>query len=178
MLLPAGLKTRGAILADQPRSVHRGGAGFSLPSSAVPDSVLADARAILAAILGHQGLKIGLPRAWISHRFTVSLRSSCVPSCGALAFRGPNLVQARIDRNRMKFSPQQDEALKAVSRWLKAPDRQLFRLFGYAGTGKTTLARHFADECRRPCAVRRLYRQGGTGAAVRAVQQMPAPSTR
>ncbi len=45
----------------------------------------------------------------------------------------------------MKFSPQQDDALKAVSRWLKAPDRQLFRLFGYAGTGKTTLARHFAE---------------------------------
>jgi exodeoxyribonuclease-5 len=46
----------------------------------------------------------------------------------------------------MKFSLQQDEALKAVSRWLKAPDRQLFRLFGYAGTGKTTLARHFAED--------------------------------
>jgi exodeoxyribonuclease V len=45
----------------------------------------------------------------------------------------------------MKFSPQQDEALKAVARWLKAPDRQIFRLFGYAGTGKTTLARHFAE---------------------------------
>jgi exodeoxyribonuclease-5 len=45
----------------------------------------------------------------------------------------------------MKFSPQQDEALQAVSRWLKTGDRQLFRLFGYAGTGKTTLARHFAE---------------------------------
>lgn len=45
----------------------------------------------------------------------------------------------------MKLSPQQDEALKAVSRWLKAPDDQVFRLFGYAGTGKTMLARHFAE---------------------------------
>lgn len=45
----------------------------------------------------------------------------------------------------MKFSPQQDEALKAVSRWLKAGHQQVFRLFGYAGTGKTTLARHFAE---------------------------------
>ena len=45
----------------------------------------------------------------------------------------------------MQWSPQQDEALKSVSRWLKASDRQGFRLFGYAGTGKTTLARHLAD---------------------------------
>lgn len=48
------------------------------------------------------------------------------------------------------FSPHQDNALRAVARWLK--DRpgeggtpQVFRLFGYAGTGKTTLARHIAD---------------------------------
>ena len=45
----------------------------------------------------------------------------------------------------MKFSPQQDAALKAVSAWLKAGHPQIFRLFGYAGTGKTTLARHFAE---------------------------------
>jgi exodeoxyribonuclease-5 len=45
----------------------------------------------------------------------------------------------------MQFSPQQDEALKAVSRWLKEGQRPVFRLFGYAGTGKTTLARHFAE---------------------------------
>jgi exodeoxyribonuclease V len=45
----------------------------------------------------------------------------------------------------MQFSPQQDEALKAVARWLKSGRPQIFRLFGYAGTGKTTLARHFAE---------------------------------
>jgi exodeoxyribonuclease-5 len=48
------------------------------------------------------------------------------------------------------FSPQQDAALAAVARWLKArPGRgdtpPVFRLFGYAGTGKTTLARHLAE---------------------------------
>src|SRR5246127_3487498 len=48
------------------------------------------------------------------------------------------------------FSPHQDAALKAVADWLKAkPGRagtpQVFRLFGYAGTGKTTLARHVAE---------------------------------
>lgn len=45
----------------------------------------------------------------------------------------------------MLFSPQQDEALRAVSRWLKEGRTPVFRLFGYAGTGKTTLARHFAE---------------------------------
>jgi len=45
----------------------------------------------------------------------------------------------------MQFSPQQDQALVEVDRWLKAGDRQVFRLFGYAGTGKTTLARHLAQ---------------------------------
>ena len=42
------------------------------------------------------------------------------------------------------FSPHQDAALNAVATWLKAKPGangtpQVFRLFGYAGTGKTTL---------------------------------------
>lgn len=45
----------------------------------------------------------------------------------------------------MDFSAEQERALSAVSQWLKSGDRQVFRLFGYAGTGKTTLARHFAE---------------------------------
>src|SRR5579872_2082087 len=50
-----------------------------------------------------------------------------------------------------EFSPHQDAALSAVSDWLKAKPGhngtpQVFRLFGYAGTGKTTLARHIADD--------------------------------
>jgi exodeoxyribonuclease V len=48
------------------------------------------------------------------------------------------------------FTPHQDAALSAVARWLSArPSErgtpQIFRLFGYAGTGKTTLARHLAE---------------------------------
>jgi exodeoxyribonuclease-5 len=48
------------------------------------------------------------------------------------------------------WSPQQDAALKAVARWLSGKPGekghpQVFRLFGYAGTGKTTLARHIAE---------------------------------
>ena len=46
----------------------------------------------------------------------------------------------------MQFSPQQDAALTAVARWLKGGQGQIFRLFGYAGTGKTTLARYFAEQ--------------------------------
>lgn len=45
----------------------------------------------------------------------------------------------------MEWSPQQDAALKAVSFWLKRGTPQVFRLFGYAGSGKTTLARAVAD---------------------------------
>jgi exodeoxyribonuclease-5 len=45
----------------------------------------------------------------------------------------------------MSWSPQQDAALKAVAEWLRRGDRPVFRLFGYAGTGKTTLARHIAE---------------------------------
>ncbi|NWG93071.1 MAG: ATP-binding protein, partial [Parvularculaceae bacterium] len=39
----------------------------------------------------------------------------------------------------MLWTPEQDRALKAVDRWMKSPDSQVFRLFGYAGAGKTTL---------------------------------------
>lgn len=47
----------------------------------------------------------------------------------------------------MRWSPEQDTALKAASGWLKAKTGpQLFRLFGYAGTGKTTLARTLAED--------------------------------
>lgn len=44
----------------------------------------------------------------------------------------------------MLWTPEQDNALKAVDRWLHKGESQVFRLFGYAGAGKTTLARHFA----------------------------------
>ncbi len=49
----------------------------------------------------------------------------------------------------MDWSLQQESALKHVREWLR--DRrspQVFRLFGYAGTGKTTLARSLAEGAR------------------------------
>ena len=45
----------------------------------------------------------------------------------------------------MKLTPQQDDALRAVAEWLDHGNQPIFRLFGYAGTGKTTLAKHFAE---------------------------------
>jgi exodeoxyribonuclease-5 len=44
----------------------------------------------------------------------------------------------------LTFSPQQDEAMAAVRDWLVTRSKPVFRLFGFAGTGKTTLAKHLA----------------------------------
>lgn len=47
----------------------------------------------------------------------------------------------------MTWSPQQEQAIKAVREWLDDPNgQQVFRLFGFAGTGKTTLAKVLAQE--------------------------------
>lgn len=46
----------------------------------------------------------------------------------------------------MSWSPQQERAIKSVREWLRAPGgSQVFRMFGYAGTGKTTLAKELAS---------------------------------
>lgn len=48
------------------------------------------------------------------------------------------------------WSPQQDNALCDVAKWLAdyqpGQAQQVFRLFGYAGTGKSTLAKAFAED--------------------------------
>lgn len=48
----------------------------------------------------------------------------------------------------MQFSPQQQEAITKIVAWYtdEDSDQQVFRLFGYAGTGKTTLARHIVEQ--------------------------------
>lgn len=49
----------------------------------------------------------------------------------------------------MSWSPQQDRAIADVRAWLADPrGKQVFRLFGYAGTGKTTLAKELAASVR------------------------------
>lgn len=46
----------------------------------------------------------------------------------------------------MNWTPQQSAALKAVETWFNSkPRKQIFRVFGYAGVGKSSLARHFAS---------------------------------
>lgn len=47
------------------------------------------------------------------------------------------------------WSGQQAKALSDVAEWLRDPSApQVYRLFGYAGTGKTTLAQHLAADVR------------------------------
>jgi exodeoxyribonuclease-5 len=45
------------------------------------------------------------------------------------------------------WSSEQNRALSLIDKWFKEDSRskQIFRLFGYAGTGKTTLAKHIAE---------------------------------
>jgi exodeoxyribonuclease-5 len=56
------------------------------------------------------------------------------------------------------FTDQQKQALKEVDKWFneyrtsRKPTKQVFKLFGWAGTGKTTLARHFAENVDGDCA--------------------------
>lgn len=50
----------------------------------------------------------------------------------------------------MSWSPQQAASLQAVSQWLKDPYSKIFRLFGYAGTGKTTIAKEIAGMVKGP----------------------------
>lgn len=44
----------------------------------------------------------------------------------------------------MEFSPQQQEAIQSIRQW-NGKGHPVYRLFGYAGTGKTTLAKYIAD---------------------------------
>lgn len=60
---------------------------------------------------------------------------------GASAILNPkDIIVAAVE-----WSAQQSQAIDAVAAWHKGGDAPIFRVFGYAGTGKTTLARHFAD---------------------------------
>ena len=71
----------------------------------------------------------------------------------------------------MEFSPKQDQALRQVDAWLKDPSSpQVFRLFGNAGTGKTTLAKEFAKNV-----VGDVYFGAFTGKAAYVLQQKGCP---
>ncbi len=74
----------------------------------------------------------------------------------------------------MEPSPQQDQALLKVSEWLKGDTQtnQVFRLFGYAGTGKTTLARRLVQDI-----VGDVYFAAFTGKASLVLKQKGCPRT-
>lgn len=42
--------------------------------------------------------------------------------------------------------PQQQDGINKITDWFADNNQQVFRLFGYAGTGKTSLARHIVDQ--------------------------------
>jgi len=55
---------------------------------------------------------------------------------------------ARVASAPKNWSPEQTKALDAVGQWLRKGQPQVFRLFGFAGVGKTTLAKHIAEGAR------------------------------
>ena len=60
-------------------------------------------------------------------------------------FGSPDAVEVRIGRPTLKWNDDQSRAIKAVIEWYKSKTRNpIFRLFGYAGTGKTSMAKEIA----------------------------------
>lgn len=55
-----------------------------------------------------------------------------------------HVAPAPVAAVQMQWSEQQQDAIDAVVNWLGTPGRQVFRLFGFAGSGKTTLAKEIA----------------------------------
>jgi len=50
----------------------------------------------------------------------------------------------------MDLSREQEDALQSVKRWMERGGEGVYRLFGFAGTGKTTIAKLFAQGCSNP----------------------------
>lgn len=69
------------------------------------------------------------------------------------------------------WSPQQQRALDSVGRWLRQDSKPIFQLAGYAGTGKTTLAKHLAAGVPG-----RVYFAAYTGKAAHVLTKSGAPN--
>lgn len=69
------------------------------------------------------------------------------------------------------WSPQQEVALDRVGRWLQTKDSPVFQLAGYAGTGKTTLAKHLAASVQG-----RVYFAAFTGKAAHVLMKAGVPN--
>jgi exodeoxyribonuclease V len=61
---------------------------------------------------------------------------------------GNGVVAPAVRAPAPHWSSEQAAALDKVRTWLRAGEPQVFRLFGYAGVGKTTLARHIAEDAK------------------------------
>ena len=72
----------------------------------------------------------------------------------------------------MDWSSQQQKALRRVAKWLEEADRPIFRLFGYAGTGKSTLARHLAEDAGQ------VFFAAYTGKAAAVLRNMGCPEAK
>ena len=60
-------------------------------------------------------------------------------------YGAPEAVEVRVGRPTLKWNDDQSKAIKAVLEWFKSKTRNpIFRLFGYAGTGKTSMAKEIA----------------------------------
>lgn len=70
----------------------------------------------------------------------------------------------------LKWSPQQVTAMESVARWLRDRPSQVYRLFGFAGTGKTTLAKYLAEGVTGP-----VYFSAYTGKAASVLRKMGCP---
>jgi exodeoxyribonuclease-5 len=69
------------------------------------------------------------------------------------------------------WSPQQQAALTQVNRWLQTKSSPYFQLAGFAGTGKTTLARHLAEAVSG-----RVYFAAFTGKAAHVLMKSGVPN--
>lgn len=71
----------------------------------------------------------------------------------------------------MNLTPEQESALAKVKKWLSSGSKKPFKLFGAAGTGKSTLAKYIGDSVNR---VRFLCY---TGKAAHVLQKKGCPAT-
>jgi len=71
----------------------------------------------------------------------------------------------------LSWSPQQEHALESVTHWLlHEPDKQVYTAFGFAGTGKTTMAKEFAKQVKGE-----VYFAAYTGKAAHVLHQQGCP---
>ena len=92
-------------------------------------------------------------------------------------------IAAIVSAGSCPFSPRtRTPRSTAVADWLKAKPgaraaAQVFRLFGYAGTGKTTLAKHIAEGVDGKVLFAAFTGKAAHGHAQQGLRAAPPPST-